>query len=433
MVGLLVILGLAISAEGRDDFEDSLADQPQQQTQPGDATGPAESSTADGDQLEAPANRSRESNDGANGGDRESVATGDREDGNQDSDGDSFERGRDGSDEESTEPGELREAEPLSFEVLADDGSVGIRLGPDAETSAVAIPRDGNGRPGTRRSLDPSPDQDGSLLRLNPQGDLEAIGSGQIQPGDLVLRPIPGGIDVVRADGTRIEFLVEDSNGSGAADGDGLADTITINDVDSNGNATPIGPDANGRIEVGDGVTVQLRPESEPSSIWERATTTPWRWFVLAISVLVVVSLSVAYYLHRTRPGEPFGPEFVGSGGVPADRFEDFLAMLLADDDPARAVRLAFEAAERGMGTLPSRHATETPFEWYSRVVADQEVFASALDSLCSRFATARFAPERPTSADRDAAVAELQSVAVLAGYRASAPLVMAEPVQVGR
>lgn len=442
VVGLLVILGLAVSAEGRDDFEDSLADRPQQQNQPDDDTGPAESPSADGQPLDGTSDRpdldDPTSRPGGGGDlDQDGDAIGGRDAGRQDGAGDSFDQGGDsaydGDGRESNESGELGEAEELSFEVLADDGSVGIRLAPDPETPAVAIPRGGDGRPGTRRTLDPRPDQEGNLLRLNPQGDLEAAGGGDIRPGQLVLQPSSGGVDVVRADGTRIEFRVEDSSGTGDADGNGLADTLTINDIDTNGNATPISPDDNGRIEVGDGVTIQLRTESEPSTLWERATTTPWRWFVLAIALLVLASLSVAYYLHRTRPGDPFGQEFVAPGGVPADRFEDFLAMLLADDDPARAVRLAFEAAERGMGTLPSRHTTETPFEWYSRVVADQEVFAAALNSLCSRFATARFAPDRPTSADRDAAVAELRSVAVLAGYRPADSPVMAEPVRVGR
>ncbi len=91
--------------------------------------------------------------------------------------------------------------------------------------------------------------------------------------------------------------------------------------------------------------------------------------------------------------------------------------MLAADPDPARAIRLAFAAAERGMGSLPARLDTETPFEWNARVAVDRAELNDPLSTLCSLFATARFAPRRPTPADRDLAVDELRLLAHLANH----------------
>ncbi|MCP4227711.1 MAG: DUF4129 domain-containing protein [Actinomycetia bacterium] len=248
--------------------------------------------------------------------------------------------------------------------------------------------------------------------RLDPTGQLRPVTADQIQPGDLVVQPVDGGIDIVRADRGRTEIRPEGTTGSSNEAGDEFA----VTEIGADGVSRIHQPDANGQVHLDDGVTVQM-PTPRPSlGIWERVTTTPWRWIVLGFVLLALSSIGVALYLHFNRP-EPFGPGFVGQDGVPVNRFDEFLAMLAADPDPARAIRLAFAAAERGLGSLPARHETETPFEWSARVTTDHAELDHPLSNLCSQFATARFAPHRPSSADRDLAVDELRLLADLADY----------------
>ena len=367
VMGLLVLLGLAVSTESRQEFESSPMD--------GDAD-QGSNEIGDGD------HDNRSDFDGTDGHGAKLGESGDATDG-------------------------TSAVELISLDIRSDQGSVGIRL---EEGGVVAIPRSGDGARGEQDTLQPNTDGDDSGLRLSDDGRLEPVSACDIQPGDLVIRPAENGLDIVRSDG-----------GHTAIRGDSLhADStigFTVVEVAADGTASPLTPNDDGQIDLGDGVSIQLPDGGQTLTLWERATTTPWRWIVLAIVALALTSIAVALYLHHNRPMEPFGRDFVGRGGVPADRFEDFLAMLQTDPDPARAIRLAFSAAERGMGSLPARHATETPFEWSSRVRADQPHLEVPLTSLCSRFATARFAPERPTLSDRDEAIVELRQLAQQASF----------------
>jgi hypothetical protein len=224
-----------------------------------------------------------------------------------------------------------------------------------------------------------------------------------------VLQPVDGGIDLVRGDGSRIEIRLGPDGAS-----------IEATEVGIDGQRRPLEVGEGGEIDAGDGVAISTPDKGPadpvaPQSLWEQATSTPWRWIFIGIAALAAISAAVAFVLHRKGSDEPFGADFVGPAGVPRDRFGEFIAMLLADDDPARAIRLAFYAAERGLGGLPHRRNTETPFEWCARAVASHPQVTGPLTSLCSRYATARFAPEQPDPADRDAAVDELRAVFHLA------------------
>lgn len=406
VVGLFALLGLAASTEDREEFEAGLGDNAQP-VAPADGStdvGAAQPPNPEVNVSEPPPEPAEATPETTvpDAEDPDPLDGQTERDRQQDTEPDDAESAP-ALDQDESGPGEQ-----VSFEIRSELGAVGVQLVGDADAPPMAIPRSAAGAEGTRRALEDTGGPDGSPLRLRSDGELEPLGPASIGAGEFALGAAPGGVDLRSADGTKIEFRVE---------GDGPDFTIT--GVDANGVTAPLRPDPSGTIDVGDGVTVQVHVEPEPSSLWEQATT-PWRWFVVANTILVILSLAWAYYLHRTRPLVAVGPGLDSAFGHRSGSFDDFLAELLDDDDPARAIRLAFETAECGLGTLPARLATETPFEWHSRVSARQAWLADDLSSLCSRFATARFAPDRPTPADRDAAVAELQSLAVLAGHRPS-------------
>jgi hypothetical protein len=349
--------------------------------------------------------------------------------------------------------------QPISFDIRGRDASVGVRVEDDGSVSAFPRPNggpapggpdeDGSGPSAggqvTPQPLRPDAIDDQLGYRVEADGKLEPVTADGVETGDLVIQPVDGGVDLVQPDGGRVEVRdrtgaddnrdgdsgAEDGNGGsgdggsgdggsgdgGSGDGgsgDGGSGRVTVTEVSPDGTELHRLPDPDGNVALDDGTTVRV-PTGTPS-FWEQARTTPWRWIVIGYAVLGIVSLGLALYLHLTRP-EPFGPGFVGDSGIPASRFEEFLAMLAADPDPARAIRLAFAAAERGFGSLPPRQRTETPFEWSGRVGAERPDLSGPLTSLCSRFATARFAPERPTDHDRDQAVAELRQLAELGAY----------------
>ena len=378
VIGLLMMLGMAVSAEDRQSFAERL-DQEPTETAGIDTNEPLEGDDGAGSGPDpGPVDRPEEAVEG---------------------------------DERSGRP------EELSLNAIADAGSVGIKLSGDPTVSSLALPRDATGEGGTSIPLT-------ELVRLDIDGELTSTSEAAIRPGDLAFLPADGGLDIVGPDGGRVEIRVE----GGPSERSGefpLAESFTITQVDADGTVRVVQPDASGTIDLGDGVRLQLAGQPLPSpSIWDRATTTPWRWLAAGIAVVLVASVAVAVYLHRRRPSATGDRITDGPGLSPPEQFDDFLHQLGNDPDAARAIRLAFSVAERGLGTLPPRAGVETPFEWYARVVADQPHFDPALSSLCSRFATARFAPQRPTAADRDAAIADLRSLADLASYRAAAPLV---------
>ena len=312
----------------------------------------------------------------------------------------------------------------VSFDVQGNDVdgeevSVGIRVDDDSITAFPRLTGESTGEAtGNRVGLEPDEIDEQVGYRVGSDAGLDPITGDQVEPDDLVIQPAPDGVDLVGADGSRIEIRQERAGSGGAGDPDGPAPNggVTVTEVAPDGTPTPRTPDSSGRVAVDDDTTIQLPVDGSELGFWSVRSETPWRAIVIGYAILAILGLATALYLHLTRP-EPFGPDFVAEDGVPPNRFADFLAMLQDDPDPTRAIRLAFAAAERGFGTLPTRTSTETPFEWSGRVAADKPELAEPLTSLCSRFALARFAPDRATAADRDAAVSELQHLAHLSGY----------------
>lgn len=248
-------------------------------------------------------------------------------------------------------------------------------------------------------------------LKLGADGQLQPVSQEQIAPGDLVVAPVGGGLDVLRPDGSRVQIRPgASSNGSGL-----VASEVTADGV------TGLEPTEGGQIDVGDGITVTL-PTPDPIDLAnesEGGLNGP-RWALLvALAAAVVLLLAALWlWLRRRRRARGGAPDAEGVDAVappiPPNQLDALLASLAADPDPARAIRLAFSAAERGMGRLPARRSTETPFEWYRRVAGTQPDLAEALAGLCACFANTRFSPTPPTTADRDAAVSELRRLHAL-------------------
>jgi hypothetical protein len=308
--------------------------------------------------------------------------------------------------------------ETISFDIHADGGAVGIRLD---EGSVTALPRaappEGEATELTAQPLLPDVIEDQAGHRLDESGQLFPVTADQIGPGDLVVQPVDDGVDIVRADGSQTEIRPISSD----RDQDGSGGSYSVIDIGPTGEVTLLEPDAEGMVHLNEGITVQLPTPQSSLSLWEQAADTEWKWIVLGYTALALVSIALALHLRSDRPEAP-GVEPGEQGQAPADRFEELMARLAADPDPARAIRLAFGVAERGMGSLPARLQAETPFEWYARVTADRPELDRPLSTLCSEFATARFAPDRPTASDRDLVVDELRLLAGLAGPGSAVP-----------
>ena len=335
--------------------------------------------------------------------------------------------GQDGNDDGNGQENDQDEGSGGStVEITSDAGRVDVELGNGS--NPIARPSTGGAEPADPVELNDGVDQGSQGLRLTEDGRLEPTEGAEIEPGDLVIEQAGDGFDLVGADGRRVEVRP-------AADGEG---GFEVTEISADGQRQSLNPDEAGGIDLGDGVVLRvpiegtLDPaanngadesageESQQLSLWEQLTETAWRWVVLAFLALAALAAIINSYLRDDdEADEPFGPDFVGPEGIPIDRFDEFLDMLRNDPDPARALRLAFHAAERGMGDLPPRHSIETPFEWCDRVVIGRPHLGRPLRSLCDRFANARFAAERPSNATRDAALAELLELNQLAnGHR---------------
>ncbi len=304
-----------------------------------------------------------------------------------------------------------------NLEIRGRAGSVDVQLNPDGPELAFPRGADGTGGLATELTTDGMPPDTG--FRLAPDGRLELVPADEVAPGDIVLQPHPDGLSLPLGDGDRLDVRVV-----------GDDEVLRFDRVSSDGLSQPVVPDADNVIELGDGVSIRL-----PTPPDQAAPSPPrginWRLFLIWLTVMLVGSLGLAYHLHRNGDPILFTDRFTAPDELPVDRLVDFLAALRADPDPARAIRLAFQGAEQGLGTLPAREATETPFEWHRRVADRQPHLDRELGSLCSLFTTARFAPERPHPADRDVAVDNLARLADLAGYHEPDDRATAIPVAV--
>ncbi|MEM9131448.1 MAG: hypothetical protein AAF962_06475 [Actinomycetota bacterium] len=399
MIAVLVLVGLAVSSESRDEFSQRLENGSGGESDAGEQAG----TTAD----EAPTGESFEFDpDGDFEGGVADPTTGDS--GSGDGVGEGTGTGT-GDGEGAGQGEEMASAVAQSnVDVRGEDGSVAVRIGPGADD--LAFPRTAEGEPGVATRLRSDGLEPGEGLVLNPDAGIDVIDLDDIEPGQIVLDGSPvDGVDLIRSDGTRVEIRTPAPGGPAE---------LRITDVGADGTATPLEADGDGSIDVGDDISLQLPTGGEDTIPPQRfPVRIDWRLFLGWLVITFVGSLILAYEMWRRAPDIDIGEIFTPPPEVKVAGFVDFLAILRADPDPARAIRLAFEGAEKGLGTLPARTSTETPFEWHARVCDTRPHFDEALGSLCSHFTTARFAPSRPSSFDRDAAVADLERLAHLAGY----------------
>ncbi|MGI9597292.1 MAG: DUF4129 domain-containing protein [Acidimicrobiales bacterium] len=328
-----------------------------------------------------------------------------------------------------TEDGELTGTEiaidGTASDVPADDGDIiiqpGVEFGPGLEVDPDGQPIVIEGRGGpVRIELEPNgdlvanqPDQgdavvmdidDLSAIRIDENGDLEIVPLDEIGPDDTVLVPNDGGFDLVRPDGSRVEFRPDGEN-----------DGMTATEISPDGEATELTPNPDGSVTLEDGTTVgpiDVAEDGGPiEQLLDQTSDLPWPWVFGAIALLAALSIGTAVYLHRNRPPADFDYSRFATQGVPEDQLEKFLAVLTGDPDPTRSIRLAFYAVERGMAGLPTRRVDETPFEWHSRVEQIRPDLAKPLAPICDMFAMARFAPGQATLQDRDLMVEHLREL----------------------
>lgn len=377
-VALMALVGMAFSAEPQSDFRAGLGDDRAVPETAGDDVSPDEP------------------DDGPGGlGDIEEPAT--------EVDPDTAASG-----EEQESTTEAAPDSAITFEVQGLGGRVGVRLDPDG--ADLAFPLAGDGVSGIPTELTGDGLPAGAGLRLEGSGELRLAPRNEMAPGEIVLTPATDGVDVGRADGGSLQIR---ATAQGA---------VSVVDVSADGQPTPVAPSPDGVVEVGDGVIVQFPTETGEIPAPTEPGRFRWRLFLTWVLTTAAVSLALAYVLHRRAGPLYTGIDFTPPPELPVRGFSEFLDLLRADTDPARAIRLAFEGAEKGLGTLPARRPIETPFEWHARVAADQPYLDQTLITLCSLFTTARFAPDRPTDDERDEAVDRLHHLADLAGYREPTP-----------
>ncbi len=323
------------------------------------------------------------------------------------------------------EPIESGGVEAASVAVSAPGGELGIALGAGPPVLQPSV----GGAAGPTTELGPDA-LDGALgLRLGADGALEPVDVGSaIASSDIVAAPEPSpapdgpdgtpdrpgqGVDLLRPDGNRVEIRTGGDTPSG----------IEVTSVDEAGGTETLTPDGDGRIDLGGGLALQLpaeapvppTPDGAEAEAEDDGGGLGIRWLVLALLAAVMVGALILRRLRSRSTAIDDRPPAIVEPPFEIGPIDAFAATLRADPDPARAIRLAFHAASRGMGTLPPRERIETPAEWHQRVVGAQPHFGPPLGALCNQFAAVRFAPVQPSAADREEAVASLLQVHDLA------------------
>lgn len=282
-----------------------------------------------------------------------------------------------------------------------------------------ALGRDADGE---IRSLTLVEDEDGQYggLVVNDDGTFTPYRLDEDVSGKTTISPDgSGGFSLDRADGTRVDLGVDD-NGLYAKD--------------QNGDRLDLDRDSDGRVDLGDGLTAD---ESDAEfEFGDEAASTPGgsggggfggfggkKLIIIVFGVLAIAG--AAWWFIAMKPTFRLQEATVGAvapvvvrpgnaGGSSAsgwDAFEAYLAELLADPEPERAVRLAFAYAEQGMGGLPARHPEQTPDEWCTSVRSSNAEIGQLLQPLTNSYSAIRFGDQSVTSDERDTAVAELRSL----------------------
>ncbi len=299
------------------------------------------------------------------------------------------------------EPGEVGDvpgdAEGAEITIVTDTGEIVVQLGEDGRPIRLT-PVGDEGTP-----IDVDPD-DLVGIRLGQDGQLEIVPLDEIGPDDTVVAPADGGFDLLRPDGSRVEFRADGEN-----------DGVTATEISPDGEATELVPNPDGSVTLSDGTTVGPIDIAEDGGALERlidrTRDLPWPWLVAALLLLIGGSVALALYLHRNRPDDGLDLSGLAGSGVSDGRFEQFLATLARDPNPSRAIRIGFSVAERGLGGTPPRRADETPFEWQARVAEHRPDAGALVGQICDLFARVRFAPGHASEADRQAMIAALQDL----------------------
>lgn len=287
-----------------------------------------------------------------------------------------------------------------------------------------ALGRDADGE---IRSLTLVEDEDGEYggLVVNDDGTFTPYRLGEDVSGKTTISPDgSGGFTLDRSDGSRVDLGVND---------DGLYAR------DERGNRLDLDRDADGRVDLGDGLTAD-ESDAEIEFGDDEITSSPQgvgdgqsggggfggtKIIIILVGVLAIagavwwfVAMKPKFRLQDAGPGvagpAPIVVQTAQAGSSSAsgwDAFEAYLLELLADPEPERAVRLAFAYAEQGMGGLRARETEQTPAEWSASVSdADAEI-GQLLQPLTNSYSAIRFGDQSVTSAERDSAVAELRTL----------------------
>lgn len=253
-------------------------------------------------------------------------------------------------------------------EVELTPGGDSYEISADGQLSPVPTANGNENDLDSDRGVTLGPDQDSGITVVNPNGD----GVG--------LRPNPetGGVTAVDL-------------------GDGT-DPFTLND--------------DGFLELDDGTTIGPLEELVPQVVeFVDPQSMPWRIIFTVIAVVAAVSAITGIVLHRKSEELPVVMGQAPGSVMRTVPFADLIERLATDPDPTRAIRVGFDAAQAGLGGIPTRSADETPFEWHARVAKVRPEVAGPVQILCDLFARARFAPGEATEQDRQATIEQLETI----------------------
>ncbi len=279
------------------------------------------------------------------------------------------------------------------------DGDGVVRVRPDDEVGGGEIPLE----PGTDDSYQIS---QGGLLTPVPA---DRTAEEQANSGVVLAPGGDFGVVVVTPEGDSVRLQADGVTGGVSA-------------VDLNDESTPLQPNSDGLVVLDDGTTIG--PLEEPGQFVTIATDdvpdVPWVLVFSIIGVVALVSAATGLFLHRKSEDAPIVMGRAPGAQLQTMAFSELLERLAADPDPTRAVRIGFDAAQAGLGGLPSRSVDETPFEWQDRVSQLRPDAAEPVQLLCDLFARARFAPGVCDETDRATMMEQLNIIHDLRGTTTS-------------
>lgn len=292
---------------------------------------------------------------------------------------------------------------------------------PDGDVVELSVDEEGSiaqDRDGDFEGLIFGPSEDGEFagLIVNDDGSFSAYRPGDDIAGKTRIVPTAdGGFELLSPNGDSIRISLG-PNG--------------IEGRDQDGNSVELPRDADGRINLGDGLRVNESDlQFDPSRQFDPDIGSGPRFgfggaqnlIILVLGVLGVVAAGWWFFAMKPKyrlaenavvPPTPMqtGPT-TSPAADPWAEFEAYLQELRANPDPTQAVRLAFAYAEQGVGSLASREFEQTPYEWCAVVGESSPDLAATLGSLADSYSSIRFADEGITSEERDVCVERLRDL----------------------